>query len=690
MTGKLEAALAWARRGFRVFPLQVGSKDPLDMAWTLHATTDHAVIRQWWTDPVLGVERDLNVGFLTTDWIVADVDVKKGKPGLETMMRLGLDFDTLAMRTPTGGYHLVYRGLAHPVGQSPLGPGLDVRSHNGYVVAPGSELDVLLGDDEDPLAVVNCKAGDLERRLQNGAWVERRTYEVEIDQPVRDFPGHLRRLLKEPKRRADVVPVDVDLDAPEALELAAHWLQHDAPAAVEGMNGDDTAYKVACRVRDYGVSEAQAVELFLDEYNPRCEPPWSPEEARLKVENAYRYATGAPGGASPAASFGDVVAVAPAPAALEAGVRTAGPSGSLPDYGNMLDEADIPPRAWIVHGLLAAGVVTTLVAPGGVGKSLLSLIVAAHLAVGVDVLGHRMVRPGKSIVYNAEDDLDEVSRRLNAVIAAYGLDRETVKSRIAIWGSDDVDLQVTRGTPPAEDGVVTARLLERCADPDLVMFSVDPLVEVHTGRENDAVDMRYVMGIFRSLARRSGASVLVVQHTGKANPQVSHAGNQDANRGSSAIPAAARIVLTLANAREDECLAIGVPAEDRASYVRLDGAKATALSAKERARTCWLTWVSHRAANGDSVGVLVEHDSAGASAAQTRRVAEALADGFIAGGSGSMTVEQALAICGTLGLDVSKVALARMFAAPVAARGGAVQHVHEAEGGRRVARMVMR
>ena len=273
LSGKLEAALAWARRGFRVFPLQSDSKLPLEMSWTLHATTDEAIIRGWWIDPVVGCERDYNVASLTTDWIVADIDVKDGKPGLATMARLGLGFDTLCVRTPSNGYHTYYKGLREPTGQSPLGVGVDIRSHHGFVVAPGSTIGGV-------------------------------PYEVELDLPVAEFPKHLRHLLKVPRRRADIVPADVELDAPETVELVAHWLLHDAQPAVEGENGDDTTYRVCCRIRDFGISESQALDLFLDEYNPRCSPEWSSEEAKLKIENAYRYATGAAGASSPMAAFG--------------------------------------------------------------------------------------------------------------------------------------------------------------------------------------------------------------------------------------------------------------------------------------------------------------------------------------------------------------------------------------------------
>ena len=279
-TGKLTAALAWASRGLKVFPLQANSKLPFEMGWTLSATTDPEVIRAWWTDPLTGAERDHNVGFLTSHHVVLDVDVKAGKPGLDTfLVRLGMSFDTLVTRTPTGGFHCYCQGIGREVGQSPIGPGVDVRSHHGYVVAPGSTIDGV-------------------------------AYELKIDLPVAEFPVELRPLLKSPRyRRVDGVSIELDL--PESVEIAANWLRREAPPAVQGMNGDDRTFRVAAKVRDFGVSEDLALDLMLDEYNERCEPPWSAGELRVKVENAYRYAKGEAGSASPEAAFGDVVHVPP-------------------------------------------------------------------------------------------------------------------------------------------------------------------------------------------------------------------------------------------------------------------------------------------------------------------------------------------------------------------------------------------
>jgi len=101
----LDAALSWAARGFRVFPLAEGTKDQPLCSFTKEASTDEALIRAWWSDPMTGAVRSHNVGVLTTDMVVVDVDVRNAKPGLVNFLNLTGGFDTLTVRTPSGGYH---------------------------------------------------------------------------------------------------------------------------------------------------------------------------------------------------------------------------------------------------------------------------------------------------------------------------------------------------------------------------------------------------------------------------------------------------------------------------------------------------------------------------------------------------------------------------------------------------------
>lgn len=145
----LEAALALAGAGVRVFPLSPGTKFPAipkreGGKGLLDATVDETQIRAWW-DEYPGA----NVGVATGEGsgvVVLDVDVRAGKVGARSLEELEARHGelpaTYTVRTTSGGYHLYYRavpGLRSTA--SVLGKDLDTRAEGGYVVAPPSVLD---------------------------------------------------------------------------------------------------------------------------------------------------------------------------------------------------------------------------------------------------------------------------------------------------------------------------------------------------------------------------------------------------------------------------------------------------------------------------------------------------------------------------------------------------------------------
>lgn len=93
----------------------------------------------------------------------------------------------------------------------------------------------------------------------------------------------------------------VELDRPESVLRAAAWARDEAPDAVEGDGGQLTSYKVAARIKDFGLSQGVTFDVMLDHYNPsKAFPPWDPDALAEIVRNAYRYGTAAPGKSSPA------------------------------------------------------------------------------------------------------------------------------------------------------------------------------------------------------------------------------------------------------------------------------------------------------------------------------------------------------------------------------------------------------
>ena len=71
---------------------------------------------------------------------------------------------------------------------------------------------------------------------------------------------------------------------------------------------------------------------------------------------------------------------------------------------------------------MIAPFIAFLVAPGGAGKSALVMVEAVAMASGMELLpGEKPVRAMRVWLHNAEDDLDEMHRRLAAVLKHYDM-----------------------------------------------------------------------------------------------------------------------------------------------------------------------------------------------------------------------------------------------------------------------------
>lgn len=77
-------------------------------------------------------------------------------------------------------------------------------------------------------------------------------------------------------------------------ERAADYLSR-MPESISGQHGHDKAYRAACvLVRGYNLTPEAALPL-MQEWNSRCEPPWSERELLHKLEDAAANADGEPG-----------------------------------------------------------------------------------------------------------------------------------------------------------------------------------------------------------------------------------------------------------------------------------------------------------------------------------------------------------------------------------------------------------
>ena len=178
-----------------------------------------------------------------------------------------------------------------------------------------------------------------------------------------------------------------------------------------------------------------------------------------------------------------------------------------------LEGQPIPARRWLVDGLIPSGTVSLLGGDGGTGKSLVALQLAVAVATGGAWLG-LPVTSGRAIYISAEDDHDELHRRLSDITCAEGvtladLDNLTVRS---LAGEDALLAALDRS-----GGVLHASALYHEADtrirdesPALVVF--DTLADLFPGNENDRAQARQFIGLMRGLAIRHECAVVLLAH----------------------------------------------------------------------------------------------------------------------------------------------------------------------------------
>ena len=134
----LDAALAYAARGWPVHPIQAKAKAPASPHGFRDATTDPAIIRAWFEN-----SPHLNVGIATGRasgvWVL-DCDTGSADTLLDWEKEYGGLPDTPLVGTGRGGrqaYFLNPPGLVIP-SRVRFAPGIDTRGDGGYVVAPPS------------------------------------------------------------------------------------------------------------------------------------------------------------------------------------------------------------------------------------------------------------------------------------------------------------------------------------------------------------------------------------------------------------------------------------------------------------------------------------------------------------------------------------------------------------------------
>jgi len=243
----LDAALDYAARGWAVIPVS-RSKVPINANGSRGATKDSEQIRAWWSE-YPNAQIGIATGAISGIWVV-DIDMKNGKNGISALeQRFGdqyvLQENTLAQKTPTGGYHLVYAWDSEREvhNAQDIVEGVDIRGDGGFIVAAPSSFKV----GTEWIAYQWNENNNAPTQAPDWAWELTEKAEAKRSQPV-DF--------------------------------------NKALGGIDQGGRDNDLFRIACMLRSREVSQPTAI-TFIEILAERCNPPFDVVEARSKVERAY-------------------------------------------------------------------------------------------------------------------------------------------------------------------------------------------------------------------------------------------------------------------------------------------------------------------------------------------------------------------------------------------------------------------
>ena len=358
----LGGAIAAAKRGVYVLPCAVQTKKPKLKSPHKLASTDLKQIEEWsqmfprcnWgTYPGLGGE---------TVFDLDNHDGKDGKAELEKWAAsLGHEIPpTHMVRTPSGGLHLYFKGVA-PLERNGFLPGVDIHTSKLLVILPGSR-----NVNGDRYVDLGGKTALLPE------WI------------VKELSKKAEKRTGSTTKAGKPAPASSDDFASILEEIAS---MEEVP---EGKR-DDTAIRLCLDWKERGMDHSARLQLLKL-------VPFAAGDAPLTEDDFTRISTSAENKKSAvfrsktlAAMFGE----------------------ELDDVYSAADlpSMDVKPPEFLIDGLLPFGL-SFVAGPPKFGKTYLNLQLAVSVASGTDFLGFHVGRARKVLYFYLEGDVSQVKKRL--------------------------------------------------------------------------------------------------------------------------------------------------------------------------------------------------------------------------------------------------------------------------------------
>jgi RecA-family ATPase len=617
ITGNLAVAWRMARAGLSVFPCDwrpkpdnqnSPTKRPL-VKWASEATDDLEQILRWWArwpDALVG----LPVG--VHGLIVVDADRHGGPDGVAAFQsyisKHAMPDGVPIVETLSGGRHYYF---AQPAGKAlgnskgALPAGIDVRGAGGFVIAPGTVWRDASYRDAGPQTVADAfEAGTVQVAP---AWL------VKLLEPAPEPPRSLPPRSPSPssdRREEAYARAALDAECAEvastgeggrntALNKAAFSAGTMIGAGWIGRGECESALiaaAAACGLKGWEARATIRSGINAGEKKPR-EPLdeaalatfYDPQPRRVIIEN----------GVAADAETGEIIEVAEPAQPAKAQTLAATPF-EWPDC------ASIPQRQWLYGRHLIRGFVSATISPGGVGKSSLTIAEALAMISGRPLLhGVAPTQPLNVWLWNGEDPIDELNRRVTAAAKHYGLTRDNCRGALFLDSGRTTRIviaEMVRNSFMIIKPVVD-EIKKIVADNRIDVIVIDPFVSSHRVSENDNNAIDAVVKEWATVADVTGCAIELVHHSRKTGG--GEVTVEDA-RGASALISAARSARALNPMTDEEARSAGV--ESARAHFRVGNGKSSMAPADDA--FSWFKIESVELGNGpdggDNVGVVTE------------------------------------------------------------------------------------
>lgn len=314
-----------------------------------------------------------------------------------------------------------------------------------------------------------------------------------------------------------------------------------------GLDRSKDTYAAACELVRSGYDDGTMMHILLDPELPisaHCLDQADPERAaRRAIDKARR-------------------AVPPAPTRSPQELIRATPYP-------WPDPRMIPQRRWLYGRQLLRGTLAVIVAPGGMGKTALTVGMALSLATGRPLLGKEVPEGAKSVwLWNLEDSRDELDRAIAAACQHHEIRPADVAGHLFVdSGLEGAGLCTATQTREGHTVLqpIYDALLDEIRTREIDVLIVDPFVSSHQVAENDNGAVDAVAKGWARVAAAANCTIVLVHHTAKAGALEITA---ERARGAVALVNAARSVLALNRMDTEEARRLGVSDANRRRYFR--------------------------------------------------------------------------------------------------------------------------